>query len=94
MTASAAVDELDPQRIQNALPEGDQERFLEEYRQAAESAARDVAQYRELRWLLHTWHLRALTRAKPEYETSREQARTGAGTFTSLDEIRRQRQAA
>lgn len=94
MAARTAADAVDPENIRDALPEGDRERFLEEYRQAAESAARDVARYRELRWLLHTWHLRALARAKPEYEASREQARSGAGTFTSLDEIRRRRQAA
>lgn len=91
MAPHSAVDVVDPESIRDALPAGDRERFLDEYRQAAESAARDVARYRELRWLLYTWHLRAVARAKPGYEASREQARTGAGRFTSLDDIRSRR---
>lgn len=94
MAARTAADAVDPENVRDALPEGDRERFLEEYRQAAESAARDVARYRELRSLLHTWHLRALARSKRGYEASREQARTGAGRLMSLDDIRNRRQSA
>lgn len=88
------MDVVDPESIRDALPIGDRERFLDEYRRAAEAAARDVARYRELRSRLHTWHLRALARAKPGYEASREQARTGAGRLTSLDDIRSRRKPA
>lgn len=88
MAPRSAVDAVDPEGIRDALPEGERERFLEEYRQAAELAARDMARYRELRWLLHTWQLRAAARADPDFERRRQEAaHPPPGAFLSASRV-------
>ncbi|WP_017622352.1 DUF6247 family protein [Nocardiopsis chromatogenes] len=83
----------DPAQIMEMLPERDQAWFLREYREAAHIAADDPHRFDQLQEMLRTWHLRALARNGDGYEESREQARTGDGDFTSLDEIIARRQA-
>ena len=83
----------DPAQIMEMLSEQDRTSFLREYREAAHIAADDPRRFDQLQEMLRTWHLRALARTGDGYEESREQARTGEGDFTSLDEINCRRQA-
>ncbi len=73
-------DPEDPAEILSALPPDHREMFLAEYTQALE-LARNPAQYRALRAMLHLWRLHAFATAQPGYaETqawAREAARTG-----------------
>lgn len=94
MVATTTDDTLDPERVLASLPDRDRGQFLTEYREAAEAAAADITRYRELRWLLHTWHLRGLARSRPGYEEGRQQARAGQGEYVSLDEVVRRRRGA
>lgn len=71
-------DPLNPQQILRALPEGEQETFLAEYRQAVDDA-RDPAGWPELRRFLRLWAMRAIAVAEPGYYEAWEQANAGAG---------------
>ncbi|CAM3745845.1 DUF6247 family protein [Nocardiopsis rhodophaea] len=86
-------DPYDPAHILSRLPEGERDRFLSEYQAAAVSAAHEVWRYRHLRELLRVWSMRAAIYSSPGHEESREQARTGEGEFTTLDDILARRQA-
>lgn len=65
--ATVTEDVLDPEQIRLQLPEQYRSQFLSEYREALQSAAADPGRWRELRWLLHTWRMRARTYARPGY---------------------------
>jgi hypothetical protein len=85
----------DPERILRRLPEAERERFLSEYRTALD-AAHEVWRYRHLQELLARWELVATATSKPGYAQAREEVRTGAGQYVSLEDViaRRQRQGA
>lgn len=83
----------DPAQIMEMLPERDRSWFLREYREAAHTAADDPERFGQLREMLRTWRMRALARSGEGYQESREQACTGEGDFTSLDEIIARRKA-
>lgn len=86
-------DAHDPAHILSRLPEREREQFLSEYRVAAETAAHEVWRYRHLQQLLHTWSMRAVACNKPDYYASREEAGSGAGEYTSLDDVIARRRA-
>lgn len=73
MITTEDADQVDPVCIRDALPAPERDAFLEEYQHAVAAAA-DPTRYRELRWLLHTWHLRALAHADPQFEERRHAA--------------------
>ncbi len=86
-------DAHDPAHILNRLSEREREQFLSEYRAAAETAAHEVWRYRHLQQLLHTWSMRAEACNKPDYYTSRDEARSGTGEYSTLENVIARRRA-
>jgi uncharacterized protein DUF6247 len=89
----APVSAPDPEQILSRLPEAERARFLSEYRTALD-AAHEVWRYRQLQELLTRWDLIAAATSKPGYAQARDEARTGAGEYASLDEVIARRQRA
>ncbi|MEQ4206289.1 DUF6247 family protein [Actinopolymorpha sp. B9G3] len=88
-------DSYDPEKIMHKLPQRERERFLREYRQAAEAAAHEIWRYKELTALLHRWSLIALAVSAPGYYEAREDAGRGIGEYMTLEGAiaRRQRKS-
>lgn len=82
-----------PERILRALPEGERETFLAEYRHALDEA-RDPAGWPDLQRFLRLWAMRAIAVAQPGYYEAREAARTGTGGGMLLEDAIRQYRAA
>lgn len=82
---------LDPERILRRLPEAERERFLSEYR-AALDAAHEVWRWRHLQDVLTRWELVATATSKPGYAQALDEARTGAGAYVSLEDVKARRQ--
>jgi hypothetical protein len=87
-------DPRDPAVILAKLPERERERFLTEYRLAAEAAAHGVWRYKQLQELLQTWSVIAVAVNKPGYYEAVEEAWTATASGMTLEEIIVRRRAA
>lgn len=81
-----SYDPHDPQLIFDALPERERDRFVREYRHAAE-AAREISGYRQLQEFLDQWSHLAAAYSSPGFYEAREHARTGTGERYTLDDV-------
>lgn len=88
MTAQPVHDEdpQDPQVILRELPERERPEFLRQYREAAQAALVNVAQYKALQRLLHRWSLVAIAANRPGYYEEIEKAKAGLGGKVSFEE--------
>lgn len=84
-------DPHDPERILARLPERVRPQFLGEYRDAVDNA-HEVAGYRQLREMLHSWSVRAAAYSKPDFFERAEDAKAGRGEYVSLDDVVARRQ--
>ena len=85
MTAQPTEDRSDPLVILRDLPEREHEEFLRQYHQAVD-AARDPADYQQLRRLLHVWSLTAVAARQPGYYEELTAARAGTATTVPVTE--------
>lgn len=79
-------DPRDPQVILRDLPERERPEFLRQYREAAEAARQDVAQYRELTDLLRHWSLAVIATNMPGYYEAIDDAKADRGRVVSLEQ--------
>jgi Family of unknown function (DUF6247) len=80
-------DPNDPEFILRDLPEQERAQFLRQYHDAVD-AAHDLAGYRRLQRLLHTWRLTAIAASRAGYYEELEAVRNGtAGTTPAEDAI-------
>lgn len=85
-------DPHDPQVILRTLPERARAAFLAEYG-AAVDAARNPSGYPALRTLLREWSTRAVSYSTPGFFEAAQDALTGRGTYTSLEDLAALRRA-
>jgi hypothetical protein len=85
VTAQPTEDPADPLVILRDLPEREHEEFLRQYHQAVD-AARDPADYQQLRRLLHVWSLTAVAARQPGYYEELTAARAGTATTVPFAE--------
>jgi Family of unknown function (DUF6247) len=77
-------DPEDPQVIHDQLPERERAEFLRQYRAALTAARADVANYKDLKKLLHHWALAVVATNKPGYYEAMEAAKNGTGDTTDF----------
>lgn len=78
-------DPLDPQLILDQLPADERRFFLDQYRQAVESA-RDPAGWKQLRRVLLRWRGHADAAANPAYREALDAARGPVGSGMLLED--------
>ena len=87
MSAEPVHDEdpADPEIILRDSPEQERAQFLSQYHEAVD-AAHDLAGYRRLRRLLHSWRLTAIAIGRAGYYGELEAVRNGTARTTPADE--------
>jgi uncharacterized protein DUF6247 len=78
-------DPLDPQLILNQLPVDERRFFLDQYRQAVDSA-RDPAGWKQLRRVLLRWRFHADAASDPAYREALDAARGPVGSGMLLED--------
>ena len=80
-------DPRDPDVILARLPERERERFLREYEAAADAAVHEVWRFKQLRELLHVWHLRSIAYSKPDYYSRWDEIQQGGEEYVTLEQV-------
>jgi len=79
-------DPNDPELILRDLPEQECAQFLRQYHDAVD-AAHDLAGYRRLQRLLHTWRLTAVAASRPGYYEELAAVRNGTARTTPAEDV-------